>query len=85
MSKHNVTLYVNRSDSHCDCWANILDIATVTTCPKCGGTFTHISSDYGDMAKRVAPMRPDLEPYFPWDKWWQSDAGQQAAKELGAL
>ena len=83
----SLTLFINKSDSHCECFANISDIDTVTECPKCGGTFTHVSSEYAGMGldKFATKLRPDLIPYFPWEDWWASRAGKQAAEELGAL
>jgi hypothetical protein len=29
-------------------------------------------------------MRPDLEPDFPWEDWWDTEEGQRSLWELRA-
>ncbi len=74
----SLTLFINKSDSHCECsFANVDPMLNI--CPHCHNEWDTLSSDYagGGIAQAVTKMRPDLEPHFPWEDWWNSEKGQE--------
>lgn len=78
-------LYINRSTSHCECSGRSVD-PYLERCPRCGVVWDTVSSD--EAGKGVeAPasrMRPDLQPYFPWQWWPETEEDQRALDELRA-
>lgn len=80
----SLTLYINKSDSRCECSYKGVDFKD-TICPHCGGMWTHLSSDYGSIRQVVEPLRPDLIPTFEWEGFWESEAGRIAQQELQDL
>ena len=79
----SLTLFINKSDSRCECHYSSVD-PMLKVCPRCNEKWDTVSSDYagGGIAHAATKMRPDLEPHFPWEDWWNSEKGQ---KELAAF
>lgn len=79
----SLTLFINKSDAHCEC-CYLRVHHGLTNCPHCGGTWTHISSDYVGFERVVASMRPDLEPNFVFMGWHESEEGRKVMEEFKA-
>lgn len=77
-------LYINRSDSHCECSGASVD-PYLLKCPYCGEKWTHVSSDYAGskhFEMTVRNMRPDLTAHFPWTEFYERPEGQELIDDL---
>jgi len=80
----SLTLYINRSDSHCECSSASVD-PWLVKCPVCKETWTHVSSDYAgsrEYEQSIKEMRPDLEPDFQFTDYYETDEGERALRSL---
>lgn len=80
----SLTLFINRSDSHCECSLKGVD-PYLLKCPHCGETWTHLSSDYAgskDFEQTLRDMRPDLEPAFQFTEFWDTTEGDKLLRTL---
>lgn len=80
----SLTLFINNSDSHCECSFKSVDPYLIK-CPTCKGQWTHLSSDYGgskNFEQTIKDMRPDLVADFQHTGFWDTDEGDDALKML---